>query len=117
MNLSEALDAALPEIPHTRLTHTRPPRLDPDLIVRDDAIDGEPIVGVFKREKSNYFRLIAAQWQLALLFDGIRSYQEIAELFTGSTGHRSVRQMCGYLPTPWKTSASGTKHRRRKTLH
>ncbi|MGB6724779.1 MAG: HlyD family efflux transporter periplasmic adaptor subunit [Terracidiphilus sp.] len=86
MNLSEALDAALPEIPHTRLTHARPPRLDPDLIIRDDAIDGEPIVGVFKREKSNYFRFDPAQWQLALLFDGIRSYQEIAEQFTADTG-------------------------------
>lgn len=86
MNLSEALDAALPEIPQARLTRARPPRLDPDLIVRDDAIDGEPIVGVFKREKSNFFRFEPAQWQLALLFDGVRSYQEIAEQFTADTG-------------------------------
>ncbi len=86
MNLSEALDAALPEIPQTRLSRARPPLLDPDLIVRDDAIDGEPIVGVFKREKSNYFRFDPAQWQLALLFDCVRSYQEIAEQFTSYTG-------------------------------
>jgi len=86
MNLSEALDAALPEMPQARLTRARPPCLDPDLIVRDDAIDGEPIVGVFKREKSNYFRFDPAQWQLAILFDGVRSYQEIAEQFTADTG-------------------------------
>ena len=86
MNLSEALDAALPEMPLARLAGARPPRLDPDLIVRDDAIDGEPIVGVFKREKSNYFRFELTQWQLALLFDGVRSYQEIADQFTADTG-------------------------------
>ena len=57
MNLSEALDAALPEIPQTRLARTPPPRLDPDLIIRDDTIDGEPIVGVFKREKAKLFPL------------------------------------------------------------
>ena len=36
MNLSEAFDAALPEIPETRYARSRPPRLDPDLIVRED---------------------------------------------------------------------------------
>jgi putative peptide zinc metalloprotease protein len=86
MNLSEALDAALPEIPQARLARARPPCLDPDLIVRDDVIDGEPIVGVFKREKSSFFRFDQSQWQLALLFDGVRSYQEIAEQFTADTG-------------------------------
>ena len=45
-----------------------------------------PIVGVFKREKGNYFRFDPGQWQLALLFDGVRSYQEIAEEFTANTG-------------------------------
>jgi putative peptide zinc metalloprotease protein len=86
MNLSEALDAALPEIPRARLARSRPPCLDPDLIVRDDTLDGEPVVGIFKREKGNYFRFDPGQWQLALLFDGVRSYQEIAEEFTSNTG-------------------------------
>ena len=35
MNLSEALDAALPEIPKARLARSRPPRLDPELLVRE----------------------------------------------------------------------------------
>jgi putative peptide zinc metalloprotease protein len=86
MNLSEALDAALPEIPQTRLARLRPPCLDPDLIVRDDVLDGEPIVGIFKREKGNYFRFDPDQWQLALLFDGVRTYEAIAEQFTANTG-------------------------------
>lgn len=86
MNLSEALDAALPEIPRTRYARSRPPRLDPNLIVREDALDGEPFVGVLQRDKANFFRFPPDQWQLALLFDGVRSYEEIAELFALQTG-------------------------------
>ncbi|MGC2502365.1 MAG: hypothetical protein WA400_09600, partial [Silvibacterium sp.] len=86
MNLSEALDAALPEIPRTRLARSRPPRLDPNLIVREDVLDGEPIFGILQRGKANFFRFPPAQWQLALLFDGARSYEEIAGLYTQQTG-------------------------------
>ena len=39
MNLSEALDAALPEIPKTLLSRTRPPRLDPELVTREDVLE------------------------------------------------------------------------------
>jgi putative peptide zinc metalloprotease protein len=85
MNLSEALDAALPEIPQARLTRSRPPCLDPDLVVREDKLDGEPIVGVMQRGKANFFRFPPSQWQLALLFDGVRSYEEIATLYTEKT--------------------------------
>ena len=88
MNLSEALDAALPEIPRARLTRVHPPRLDPDLIVREDILDGEPIVGVMQRGKANFFRFEPMQWQLVSLFDGIRSYEEISELFEETTGSR-----------------------------
>src|SRR5271170_3414220 len=88
MNLSEALDAALPEIPRARLTRVRPPRLDPDLIVREDVLDGEAIVGVMQRGKANFYRFEPAQWELARLFDGVRSYEEISELFQENTGLR-----------------------------
>jgi len=86
MNLSEALDAALPEIPKARLTRGRPPRLDPDLVIREDVLDGEPVVGVLQRGTSNFFRLSPDQWNLAQLFDGTRSYQEIADAWTERTG-------------------------------
>jgi putative peptide zinc metalloprotease protein len=87
MNLTEALDAALPEIPRTRLARSRPPRLDPDLIVRQDLLDGEPIVGVFQRDRSSYFRFPPDQWQLLLLFDGVRSFEEIAAEFSELSGN------------------------------
>ena len=86
MNLSEALDAALPEMPRTRIARGRLPRLDPDLVVREDTLDGEPVFGVLQREKGTFFRLAPAQWELAQYFDGVRSFDEIAELFTAETG-------------------------------
>src|SRR5579859_702332 len=86
MNLSEALDAALPEIPQARLSRSRPPRIDPDLIIHEDVLDGERIIGVLQRDKSSFFRFQPWQWQLALLFDGKRSYAEIAEIFTAESG-------------------------------
>jgi putative peptide zinc metalloprotease protein len=86
MNLSEALDAALPEIPQVRLTRSRPPRLDPDLVVHENILDGEPTIGILQRDKANYFRFQPWQWQLALLFDGERSYEEIAVAFEAVSG-------------------------------
>ena len=86
MNLSEALDAALPEIPQARLTRSRPPRLDPDLIIHEDILDGEPIIGILQRDRSSYFRFQPWQWQLAQLFDGERSYEEISQAFETETG-------------------------------
>jgi putative peptide zinc metalloprotease protein len=86
MNLSEALDAALPEIPRARLTRVRPPCLDPELIIREDIVDGAAIVGAYQRSQGNFFRFPPLQWQLATLFDGERSYEEIATLFAEQTG-------------------------------
>jgi putative peptide zinc metalloprotease protein len=86
MNLSEALDAALPEIPRNRLSRKNPPRVDPDLIIREDVTDGEPIVSVYQRSTANLLRLKPTQWQLARLFDGVRSYEEIAAAFETETG-------------------------------
>jgi putative peptide zinc metalloprotease protein len=86
MNLSEALDAALPEIPRTRLSRKNPPRIDPDLIIREDVTDGEPIVAVYQRSTANLLRLKPTQWQLARLFDGVRTYEETAAAFEAESG-------------------------------
>ena len=86
MNLSEALDAALPEIPKTRLMRGRPPRLDPDLVVREDVLDGETFFVALKRDGGSIFRFTPLQWQTVALFDGVRTFDEIAELYTEQTG-------------------------------
>ena len=101
MNLSEALDAALPEIPKARLSRTRPPRLDPELVTREDMLDGEPIVGILQRSKGSFFRFQPSQWQLAQLFDGVRSYEEIArafnEQYNGTLTAREVEEFATSL--------------------
>ena len=86
MNLSEALDAALPEIPRTRLARGRPPCLDPDLVVREDLLDGEIYFVALKRDGGSIFRFTPLQWQAVVLFDGVRTFDEIAELRTEQTG-------------------------------
>jgi len=86
MNLSEALDSALPDIPKTRLERTRPPLLDPGLISREDTLDGEPVIAVMQRQGSTFCRLTPAHWELAQLFDGQRSFEEVAEEFQAQTG-------------------------------
>jgi putative peptide zinc metalloprotease protein len=109
MNLSEALDAALPEIPRSRLSRKNPPRVDPDLIIREDALDGEPIVSVYQRSTANLMRLKPTQWQLARLFDGVRSYEEIAAAFEAESGMPLGAEI-------WTRAASGTRIRRKKIL-
>jgi len=86
MNLSEALEAALPEIPRNRISRDKPPRVDPDLIIREDTTDGEPIIAVYQRSTANLLRLKPTQWQLARLFDGVRTYEQIAAAFESETG-------------------------------
>ena len=86
MNLSDALNAALPEMPRARLSRKNPPRIDPDLIIREDLSDGEPIVAVYQRATANLLRLKPTQWQLACYFDGIKNYDEIASAFAADTG-------------------------------
>ena len=86
MNLSEAFDATLPELPKARVAGSRPLRVDPTLIVREDILDGEPVFGVLQRNSSNFFRFPANQWHLIQLFDGTRSYAEISELHFAQTG-------------------------------
>lgn len=85
MNLSEALDAALPEMPKSQLSRKRPPMVDPELIVREDILDGEPLVVVYQRSTTNVFRFPPIQWKLVQLFDGKRSYEQIAEEYSAIT--------------------------------
>jgi len=82
MNLSEALDAALPEIPKSRVLRKTPPLLDPDLIVREDTLDGEQVTVVYQRSTTNIYRFPPVQWKLVQLFDGTKSYEEIAEEYS-----------------------------------
>jgi putative peptide zinc metalloprotease protein len=84
MNLAEALDV-LPEI--TTVTRSRRIfRMDPRIVGREHIEEGKPIFLSHIPGSTNLFRLNPEQWKLVHLFDGQRSYEEIAELFLAETG-------------------------------
>lgn len=85
MNLTRALDVALPEIP-ARTLAARIPRLDPGTTSREHYEDGKPVVRVYVPCVKGMFKLTPQQWQIARLFDGVRNYEEIAELLSQETG-------------------------------
>ncbi len=85
MNLTRALDVALPDIPARALSE-RLPRLDPGATSREHLEDSERVVRVYIPSSGYMFRLSPAQWALARLFDGNRSYAEIAEIYSERMG-------------------------------
>jgi len=85
MNLTRALDVALPDIP-ARILSERVPRMDPGTTFREHIEDGKPIFRVYVPCVAGMFKLPPQNWNLANLFDGNRSYEEIAELYSQQTG-------------------------------
>src|SRR6266446_2504997 len=86
MNLTRVLNNALPDIPARTLAE-RPPRKPPDVAFREHIEDGEPIVRVAVPNRDSTYRFSPANWALIQLFDGQRSYEEIAKLYSGQAGH------------------------------
>jgi putative peptide zinc metalloprotease protein len=85
MNLTRVLNVALPEIPAREIS-LRPPRIPPDLVFKEHIEDGQPVVRVVVRGQDAMFNFPPANWTLVQLFDGQRSYREIAETYSGQTG-------------------------------
>jgi len=85
MNLAEVLNVALPELP-ARRTGKEPPRLNPKLIAREQVEGGIPTVVAMISGDSAVMRFTPETWKLVELFDGERSYSEIAELYQQQTG-------------------------------
>ena len=75
----------MPELPPGR-TRARMPRLHPDLIFRNNVEDGEPIIAAMVRGSDKILRFSLPQWQLLELFDGVRSYEEIAGIYATNYG-------------------------------
>jgi len=83
MNIVEALNVALPEIPAR--AKRRLPRMNPRVIAREQIEEGQPMMMVLVPEMHQYYRLPPDQWALLQLFDGNRTYQEVAETFSAQT--------------------------------
>jgi hypothetical protein len=85
MNLTRALNVALPDIP-ARNVSSQIHRLDPTATHREHLEDGERVVRVYLPSTGYMYMMSPAQWALAQLFDGNRSYAEIARLYSAQTG-------------------------------
>src|SRR5215472_4270040 len=100
MNLTEALNVALPELP-ARTRGARKPRLHPKLVGREQIEGGEPVVNCVISGKSNLFHFTPVQWEVLQLFDGNRTYEEVSDLYFEQTGTRfeadDIRNLCDEL--------------------
>lgn len=85
MNITQALRVALPELP-TRLISERPPRVHPDVVYKEHLEETGPMVRAFVPGVPCMFFFPPESWQLIQLFDGQRSFSEIAELHSAQTG-------------------------------
>jgi putative peptide zinc metalloprotease protein len=85
MNLTRALDVALPDLPVVAVLD-RAPRVPPDVVFKEHIEDGKPIVRLYVPSQEAIYRFPKSNWELAQLFDGNRSYEEIAKLYSAQTG-------------------------------
>lgn len=85
MNLTRVLNNALPDIPARTLAE-RPPRLDPAVNFREHLEEGKPVIRVYVPSAKGMYKLTPLEWKLVQLFDGQRSYEEIAEIYSQETG-------------------------------
>ena len=85
MNITEALNEVLPEIP-ARAISRHYPRLHPDIVFKEHVRRGEAVVRAFVPGVESMFTFTPQNWQFARLFNGQRSYEEIADLYFEETG-------------------------------
>lgn len=85
MNLTRALEVALPDIP-ARVLSERCPKIDPGTNSREHLEEGKPVVRVYVPSANCMFKFTRGNWELAQLFNGQRSYEEIAELYSQKIG-------------------------------
>jgi putative peptide zinc metalloprotease protein len=85
MNLTRALEVALPDIPARKLAESCP-RMDPGTTFREHVEDGRPVVRIYVPSSASMYTFQTSEWELTQLFDGVRSYEQIAQLYSQQTG-------------------------------
>lgn len=102
MNLTRVLDVALPEIPARTLAQ-RYPRLDPGATCKEHMEGGKPVVRVYIPSLEGMITFAKSEWKLVQLFDGNRSHEEIAELYSQEMGVKydvdGVREFAAEMET------------------
>ncbi|MGC2196177.1 MAG: efflux RND transporter periplasmic adaptor subunit [Terriglobales bacterium] len=93
MNLTQALNVALPDIP-ARLIAQRCPRLHPQVVHQEHIVDGRPTVRIYVPGVDAVFNLAPQTWDLVRFFDGQRSYEEVEEAYSREIGiHVSLEEL------------------------
>jgi putative peptide zinc metalloprotease protein len=85
MNLTRVLNNALPDLP-ARTLSDRTPRMPPDVVFKEHIETGQPIVRVLVPSQDAMYRFPPQNWALVQLFNGTRSFDDIAVLYSGQTG-------------------------------
>jgi putative peptide zinc metalloprotease protein len=85
MNLTRALEVALPDIPARTLAE-RYPRLDPGTTFREHIEGSKTVVRVYVPSCGGMFTFDLGEWEMTRLFDGQRSYEEIAQIYSQQSG-------------------------------
>ncbi|HEX8817126.1 MAG TPA: HlyD family efflux transporter periplasmic adaptor subunit [Terriglobales bacterium] len=100
MNIVQALDAALPDLPERALRRDLP-RLDPRIITAEHLEHDRPVIIAKVPGTELVLRFSPEQWKLISLFDGKHTYEEIADLSPARTGMQfapdDVREIAGFL--------------------
>ena len=100
MNIANALNAALPELPERAIKRSLP-KLDSRVIAKAQIEAGRPTVLAKLPGADNFIRLEPPQWVLLQLFDGERSYVEISEQVSNQTGifysEDAVREFAAFI--------------------
>lgn len=82
MNLTQVMNVTLPDPPAARMRDSYP-RVSPKMIARDHyEREGHMVHIIIPDGPSHFFRFSPQQYELIKLFDGRRSYAEIARVFT-----------------------------------
>lgn len=85
MNILGIGELALNPLPGD-VVRRRLPKLEPTLLARQQDEAGRPVVFVIRRGTGLLYKMSPAEWQLLQLFDGKRSYAEIADEYLRQTG-------------------------------
>jgi putative peptide zinc metalloprotease protein len=100
MNIANALNVALPELPE-RVIKRSVPKLDPRVIAKQQIEKGQPTVLAKLPGADTFIRLEPPQWVLLQLFDGERSYLDISDQVTNQTGipytEDAVREFASFI--------------------
>jgi putative peptide zinc metalloprotease protein len=89
MNLSRALDVGLPELPAQRYRETYF-RFDPRTIARLHQEPDRTIMRCLAPNSRTVMNITPNQWALVQMFDGRRSYQQLADLWFKKCGVKST---------------------------